>query len=545
MKTSVRFVLVHYHILKNAGTTIEEFLDHSFHEGLLRLESDGRDGILGPEALLSIVDANPGILAVSSHQIRHPLPETCGTVFFDLCFLRDPLDRVRSLYDYFRHRPANGEPLSELANRSNLGEFVAAMVEEQSLHVRNVQVNLIAQAGDSDEPTPADLETAWDRIQQTSFLGVVDCFHESVVAGQYFLKAVFPSLNCDVPPANTSNGLEGTLSSRVEQMRAACKARVFDELVRITALDSELVRRAREEVRRRYLLVPERERRLGRPGGKADREPGAVKRPVALHVPSDIGRTPVPVFQRAANILASAPVILRRTPLFDSGHYCARQGSLLFPKLHYLVFGAFKGANPHPLFDSEFYRRNCPEALNPLAHYIEKGARRNAQPHPLFDGAFYLAQNEDVRIAGLNPLAHYIEHGSREGRKPHPWFQPDYYLAQCPEVCKDNGNPLVHFASQSAPGGNPHRLFDCDSYREAAGREAAGDSNRRNPLVEALSALPAGNGSVLVDDIAIDLVDEKAPPERRRFLRSLNRRQAAVQGLLQERNAALASVTPR
>ena len=88
----MRFVILHYHIFKNAGSTIEEILGRSFGEGFARfdpLESDAR--VRGAD-LLCALERNPHLKAVSSHQIRYPMPKASGLIFFDLCFLRDPID---------------------------------------------------------------------------------------------------------------------------------------------------------------------------------------------------------------------------------------------------------------------------------------------------------------------------------------------------------------------------------------------------------------------------------------------------------------------
>jgi hypothetical protein len=97
---------------------------------------------------------------------------------------------------------------------------------------------------------------------KTSFLGVVDCFHESLVAGQYFLRPVFPNLALAQPPANVSGGLNDAMQARIEKFRNACDADVYAELLRLNALDLELVSHARAEVHRRFSMVPDGPARL-------------------------------------------------------------------------------------------------------------------------------------------------------------------------------------------------------------------------------------------------------------------------------------------
>lgn len=258
----VRFVLLHYHFFKNAGTTIEEILANSFFENYARLDTDDFDGAVSQEELVLFLERHPRMKAVSSHQFRYPVPRQPGFIFFDLCFLRDPIDRIRSMYDYFREKPIPGEPASDLAARQPIGGFIASLVEDHPYRVSNVQVNMLANGVVNDPPAEADLIPATQVMLKTSFLGVVDCFHESLVAGQYFLRPVFPNLALAQPPANVSGGLNDAMQARIEKFRQACDADVYAELLRLNALDLELVNRGRAEVRRRFSMVPDGLERL-------------------------------------------------------------------------------------------------------------------------------------------------------------------------------------------------------------------------------------------------------------------------------------------
>jgi hypothetical protein len=260
--TTVRFVLLHYHFFKNAGTTVEEILAHSFFENYGRFDTQDFDGAVGPAELISYLRRHPRMKAISSHQFRYPLPEARGFVFFDLCFLRDPLDRIRSMYDYFREKPVPGEPASDLACDASMGGFISGLVEHHAYRVSNVQVNMLANGVVNDPPAEADLDRATKVMLQMSFLGVVDLFNESLIAGQHSLRPVFPSLALAQEPANVSSGLDAGMQSRMEKFRQACDPEVYAELVRLNALDRELLNRARAEVHRRFALGPEGTMRL-------------------------------------------------------------------------------------------------------------------------------------------------------------------------------------------------------------------------------------------------------------------------------------------
>ena len=242
----MRFVILHYHFLKNAGMSVESILHRSFGSFFSSIDTGERDGHITEEFLLDHLRRNPLLKAVSSHQIRYPVPRVPGFLFFDLCFLRDPFDRIRSTYDYFREKPAEGDPVSDFANRLPLGAFIARMIEEMPWHINDAQVNLLANGIANDPPTAQDFERAVSKMLQTSFLGVVDRFSESLIAGQHFLRPVFPTLDCSAEMENVS-------ATRAGSVRAACEPRVYGELLRLNVYDVKLVEMARAEVERRFM----------------------------------------------------------------------------------------------------------------------------------------------------------------------------------------------------------------------------------------------------------------------------------------------------
>ncbi|MDO5851711.1 MAG: glycosyltransferase [Methanobacteriaceae archaeon] len=71
-------------------------------------------------------------------------------------------------------------------------------------------------------------------------------------------------------------------------------------------------------------------------------------------------------------------------------------------------------------FDTKWYLKNNPYIekthMNPIMHYILFGADNGFDPHPFFSTNKYLKKNGDIKKEGINPLAHYISYGLDEGR---------------------------------------------------------------------------------------------------------------------------------
>ncbi len=237
----MRSVILHYHIFKNAGMSVEDMLDRNFGERFCRLDNPDPNSHIANDEVLAFLQRNPHVQAVSSHQIRYPVPAAPGFLFFDLCILRDPLDRIRSMYDYTRQKPIEGDAMSELANRLDLGGFVEHLLTRMPHWICNAQAAVLGGCAAT--------------VLQASFLGVVDCFEESLAAGEFFLRPMFSGLRCAAPAVNVSRGLDGTLAERKREMREACGSRLYEELESRNVLDLELVTLARAEVERRFSLA--------------------------------------------------------------------------------------------------------------------------------------------------------------------------------------------------------------------------------------------------------------------------------------------------
>jgi hypothetical protein len=259
----MRFLILHYHIFKNAGTTLENLLQKNFPQTFARFEGDGRDAQLSAAELLAFVREHPELQAISSHHLRYPRPCAPGFVFFDLLFLRDPIDRLGSIYTFFQQDAPTGDPLSRLAHESDLRGFFVELLEKHPHIANNPQVNMLAGDGAYTRPPgPADLARATQTMLDAALLGVVDCFLESLVAGQYFWHPAFPNLDIAAAPANVASARGSTLAGRRAEVERACGPRLYRELAGLNELDLELVRRARAEVARRFHLVPRHAKRL-------------------------------------------------------------------------------------------------------------------------------------------------------------------------------------------------------------------------------------------------------------------------------------------
>jgi hypothetical protein len=68
--TNLRPIIVHHHIFKNAGTSIDFSLKKYFGGKWSALEGEHARHIVTEKILLEFIQNNPGVSAISSHSLR-------------------------------------------------------------------------------------------------------------------------------------------------------------------------------------------------------------------------------------------------------------------------------------------------------------------------------------------------------------------------------------------------------------------------------------------------------------------------------------------
>ncbi|MGE8363273.1 MULTISPECIES: sulfotransferase family 2 domain-containing protein [unclassified Cupriavidus] len=246
MTDKIRDVIVHYHIFKNAGTTVDAILHAGFPETNGAVEGKYPWDTLTSQELLDYILANPTLEVVSSHQARLPLPEHPGLRIHPILFLRHPIDRVESVYHFERRQaPDSLSPSVRIAQSTDLKGFVEwGLSDEGTAVFRNFQT--ICLAGRERDmrtarATNADYLVASARLRELPFVGVVDRFEESARAMKRNMHFAFPHIAFHPGTAqNRSEGRATSLSKRLEHIALHLGDTVFDRVLNENRFDLEL-----------------------------------------------------------------------------------------------------------------------------------------------------------------------------------------------------------------------------------------------------------------------------------------------------------------
>jgi hypothetical protein len=259
-KQGKRHIILHYHLFKNAGTTIYFILKRNFGKRVSSLESGRHNTALSNGVLIDFLAKHPKVQAVTSHHLWPPKPEHEQFVFHDILFLRNPLARLSSMYDFYRRTDATEDPLTKEAKKRNTADFMKLLIGEYPHHVSNAQVRYVSAHGRQNNES--ELQAAMRIALQASILGITELFDVGAVLAEHLLAPIFPGISFAYVARNVSSIAPRDLQVHLPQFQDACGDQVYEQLLNSNSQDFALLDLVTKEMYARFHLIPDYEERL-------------------------------------------------------------------------------------------------------------------------------------------------------------------------------------------------------------------------------------------------------------------------------------------
>ena len=224
-------VILHYHIFKNAGTSVDQVLEANFGARWRNHDQTDPRGSVFPDEVERILAAEPHLVALSSHQMRPPLPDLDRTVL-PIVFLRHPLDRIRSVYRFDRRRGPVTKA-AEIACSHDFPGYVAAIMAALPHLVSNAQVMLLTDAWDRAANRRLGIgpdghfERAKAFLQTVPVTGVVEDYDWSWRRLAHLISEHHPAFRVD---AGERRNVDQAREARLEERLARMKEELGDDL---------------------------------------------------------------------------------------------------------------------------------------------------------------------------------------------------------------------------------------------------------------------------------------------------------------------------
>jgi hypothetical protein len=235
----MRTIILHYHLFKNAGSSVDAILRKNFPDQLLTTEFKE---INNHKAVARWIAANPEGIAFSSHSAQLPLPIVEGVRVFPIVFVRHPLDRIWSSY-LFAKRQDFDAPHVHLARNLDLAGYLRFRLDDRrDRQCRNHQTLRLSRYGR--RMGDRELAGAMEALEGLPLVGVVEDFDLSLRQLQRLLRAWFPLFEAFPAHENASRAANSSLAARLESFRQEIGDPLYNELLAANADDLALHRAA-------------------------------------------------------------------------------------------------------------------------------------------------------------------------------------------------------------------------------------------------------------------------------------------------------------
>lgn len=242
----MRKVILHYHLFKNAGTSIDVLLKQSFENQWVTREFP----VANPEANVNHVglwiQTHKDAVVFSSHTALMPPPALGGVECFPIVFVRHPIDRIASVYAFERKQDGDTYGAVLARNTALAGYIEVRLALPHDRQCRDFHAWRLGAMYPLAEGT--DLQRSVKAVASLPFIGLVEAFDASVAKLTEWLRPHFPTIRGAVVSANVSRDHSVSLEQRLAHIEAEIGSALYSRLLQANAEDLQL----HDAVKERY-----------------------------------------------------------------------------------------------------------------------------------------------------------------------------------------------------------------------------------------------------------------------------------------------------
>lgn len=204
----MRTIILHYHLFKNAGTSVDQLLKRNFDTAWVTKEFPIPNSPQGNTPQVEDwIRENPDAVAFSSHTMAGPLPVVEGVRIVSIMLLRDPIKRIVSAYAFERTQGVSTFG-STLARHTDLEGYVRVRLSiPNDRQCHDFQCARLARM----LPGPEDeFDRAKDALGKLTVSGLVEKFSIAMSNLAEELRPDFPEFSWEEVRSNTSKSTKST-----------------------------------------------------------------------------------------------------------------------------------------------------------------------------------------------------------------------------------------------------------------------------------------------------------------------------------------------
>lgn len=238
---SERTVILHYHLFKNAGTSLDAALKENFSEEKgewVTKEFPSQPAKNRAELKQWIID-NPQAKCFSSHTAIFPVPEIEGVKIIPVIFFRHPIDRIASAYAFEKKQGGDGFGPTLARNTTLAGYIETRLSVKADRQCRNFHAHRLATM--FGENVGNEEIRAKNAVERLPFIGTVEKYSESLKRLETILtKEGFESIQLKAVEKNVSRIVKKNLSNKLEDIKEQIGLERFEIVLNKNSIDISL-----------------------------------------------------------------------------------------------------------------------------------------------------------------------------------------------------------------------------------------------------------------------------------------------------------------
>lgn len=238
---SERTVILHYHLFKNAGTSLDAALKENFSEEngeWVTKEFPHQPAKNRAELKQWIID-NPQAKCFSSHTAIFPVPEIEGARIIPVMFFRHPIDRIASAYAFEKKQGGDGFGPTLARNTTLAGYIETRLSVKADRQCRNFHAHRLASM--FGEKMGDEEARAKKAIEALPFIGLVEKYSESLEKLEaLFIQEGFENIRLKAVEKNVSRNVKKNLSNKLEDIKEQVGQEQFEIVLNKNSIDISL-----------------------------------------------------------------------------------------------------------------------------------------------------------------------------------------------------------------------------------------------------------------------------------------------------------------
>lgn len=269
-----KVIVAHYHLFKNAGTSVDAILAKNFGSNWSKIEFDRSDRQSNSQLVQNWLSNHQSISAFSSHTALFPLPTIANISLIPIVFLRHPIPRLWSVYQFERkHKKILNESIKLAQEHDFAGYLNYQLDQTHNRSCRNFQTyrfswlnsqpNLTkseeassfyksASPGVSPgvyvgrgEVSLTELQQALHGLDSLPIVGIVEEFDLSMKHYQQAIAQYYPSFQVKSVHKNITSQPNLSLAEKLDLIRANLDRATYQRLLDSNCDDLELYQAAK------------------------------------------------------------------------------------------------------------------------------------------------------------------------------------------------------------------------------------------------------------------------------------------------------------